>query len=75
MTIPGYEQMMLPFLQTLGDKKEHRLSEVIEKIAKTFNLTENDKKELLPSGTEPIVGNRARWVRLYLEKAGLLEST
>jgi restriction system protein len=75
MPIPSYEKMMLPVLKTLGDKKEHRLSEVIENIIKEFKLTEKDQKELLPSGTEPILGNRVRWARLYLDKAGLLEST
>lgn len=74
MTIPTYETIMLPLLKILGDKKEHLLSEVIEEISETFRLTEKEKKELLPSGTEPIIRNRVRWARLYLERAGLLES-
>jgi restriction system protein len=75
MPIPSYEEMMQPLLQILKDKKEHKLSEITERISAEFNLTESEKKELLPSGSEPVVGNRVRWARLYLEKAGLLEST
>jgi restriction system protein len=75
MPIPTYEEMMQPLLQMLKDKNEHKLSEITEKIGTAFNLTENERKELLPSGSEPVVGNRVRWARLYLEKAGLLEST
>lgn len=74
MPIPDYETLMLPFLKFLGDKKEHSLNEALEYIYKTFNLTEKEKKELLPSGTDLIINNRVRWAILYLKRAGLLES-
>jgi len=66
---------MLPFLASLSDKKEHSLGEIREYIYNVFNLTEKEKKELLPSGLEPKIHNRVRWARLYLERAGLVEST
>jgi restriction system protein len=75
MPIPDYETIMLPFLKFLGDKKEHPLNDALEHIYKAFNLTEREKKELLPSGTDLIINNRIRWAILYLKKAGLLEST
>jgi restriction system protein len=74
MPIPDYEAIMLPLLNFLGDKKEHSLNEAIEHVTKVFNLSEKERKELLPSGSEPIIKNRIRWARLYLDRAGLIES-
>jgi restriction system protein len=75
MPIPDYETVMLPFLKSLKDNKEHSLNEVREQIYSAFNLTEKEQKELLPSEFEPIINNRIRWARLYLEKAELIETT
>jgi restriction system protein len=75
MTIPDYQSLMLPILKFMGDKKEHSLNEIIEYIYGISGLPEEEKKQLLPSGREPILRNRIRWARFYLEKAGLLEST
>jgi restriction system protein len=75
MTIPDFQSLMLPILEFMGDGKEHPLNEIIEHIYGTSNLAEEEKKQLLPSGREPILRNRIRWARFYLEKAGLLEST
>ena len=75
MPVPSYETIMLPLLELLGDNKEHSLSDALEQVYKRFRLTEKEKKQLLPSGTEPVIRNRVRWARLYLERSGLLEST
>lgn len=74
MPIPDYESIMLPILKFLGDKREHSLDEVIGYICKTSDLSDEEKKRMLPSGYEPVFRNRIRWARWYLEKAGLLES-
>ena len=73
MTIPDYQTIMLPLLEFAGDKKGHSRHEAIEHISKTFNLTEEEKNQLLPSGTKPIINNRVGWAKTYLKKAGLLE--
>jgi len=75
MTIPDYQQIMLPLLKFAGDKKEHTTHDVTEHLSKYFNLTEKEKSELLPSGEQTIVSNRVSWARTYLKKSGLLEST
>jgi restriction endonuclease Mrr len=41
---------MLPLLKFAEDNKEHSLREVIEYLVKYFNLTDEERKELLPSG-------------------------
>lgn len=74
MAIPDYQSIMLPLLKFAGDNQEHTLQEAIEHIADVFNLSEQDRKELLPSGSQYIINNRVGWARTYLKKAGLLES-
>jgi restriction system protein len=75
MTIPYFQTVMLPLLILLGDKNEHSLRESINKLGDEFKLTDNEKKQLLPSGKQPIFDNRVGWARTYLKKAGLIEST
>lgn len=75
MAIPDYQSIMLPLLKHLADKKEHSNRDVIESLAKTFNLSDEEQKELLPSGRQPIFDNRVGWAHIYLKKAGLIEST
>ncbi|WP_202895857.1 restriction endonuclease [Iningainema tapete] len=66
---------MLPLLKILKDRQEHTLSEVLETLAHEFHLTDEDRKELLPSGKQAKFDNRVGWARTYLKKSGLLEST
>lgn len=75
MAIPGYQVIMLPLLRLLGDKKEYSLRESIDTLAEEFGLSEEEKKELLPSGQQPVFDNRVGWARTYMKKAGLVEST
>jgi restriction system protein len=75
MAIPDYQSIMLPLLKLAGDRQEHSLREVIEALADEFYLTDEERKELLPSGRQATFDNRVGWARTYLKKAGLLEST
>jgi len=75
MLIPDYQSIMLPLLKFAGDKKEHSIREAIEHIANIFNLSEEERREVLPSGQQYIINNRVGWARTYLKKAGLLKST
>ncbi|MCQ1536497.1 restriction endonuclease [Methanosarcina sp. KYL-1] len=74
MGIPDYQSVMLPLLKYAGDGKEHRVRDAIEQLAEEFRLSEEEKKELLPSGQQAIFKNRVGWARTYLKKAGLLDS-
>lgn len=75
MTIPDYESIMLPLLKFAGDKKEHSIHEAIEHVSQLFSLSEQEKREFLPSGRQRIIYSRVSWAKTYLKKAGLLEST
>ncbi len=74
MAVPKYDEFMLPLLKLAGDKKTHSMSEAYENLAQLFKLTEEDRKEMLPSGQQNIFENRVGWAKLYLKKAGLIYS-
>lgn len=74
MKIPDYQSIMLPLLEFSNDAKDHSVREAIEAMASKFGLTDEDRKELLPSGQQPTFDNRVGWARTYLKKASLLEA-
>ena len=75
MAVPDYQKLMEPLLRIAGDGKEHSFGETVESVAKHFKLSEDERKELLPSGTQAKFENRLAWAITYLSKAGLLERT
>ncbi|WP_241392661.1 restriction endonuclease [Rippkaea orientalis] len=75
MSIPDFQSILLPLLKYSGDKQEHSLRESIEYLAGIFNLTDEEKRELLPSGQQAIFDNRVGWAKTYLKKAHLIETT
>lgn len=66
---------MLPLLKFVADGNEHSLREVIEGLADTFGLTDEERRELLPSGQQRTFDNRVAWARTYMNKARLLDAT
>jgi restriction system protein len=66
---------MLPLLRFAADGEEHSLRETIEALADQFELTDEERRDLLPSGQQATFDNRVGWARTYMKKAGLLEST
>ena len=68
MPIPDYQTVMLPLLEISSDGKEHYIRNAIEDLSARFKLSEPDRKELLPSGTDTIFDNRVGWARTYLKK-------
>ena len=75
MAIPDYQSIMLPLLQFAGDRLEHSLREAIDSLGEQFGLTNDERKQLLPSGQQEVFHNRVGWARTYLSKAGLLLAT
>jgi len=74
MAIPDYQSIMLPLLRYAGDGGLHRFREAVEALAQRFDLTEEERRDLLPSGQQPTFDNRVGWAKTYMVKAGLLES-
>jgi restriction system protein len=75
MAIPDYQTVMLPLLRFLKDGKEHNIGEVVESLASEFHLSTEERQQLLGSGQQTVIRNRAGWARTYLTKAGLIAST
>ena len=72
--IPDYQTLMLPLLKFVSDGQEHKYRDIIEYLAIEFNVTDEERKELLASGNQAIFDNRVGWAKTYLKKAGLLDS-
>lgn len=74
LPIPDYQSFFLPLLLLASDGNVHSMRDAIETLSSQFNLSDEERKALLPSGTQRIVDNRIGWARTYLTKAGLLET-
>lgn len=72
--IPDYQTLMLPLMRLVSDEHEHKYRDLIEKLAVKFQVTDEERKELLASGNQSIFDNRVGWAKTYLKKAGLLNS-
>ena len=74
MSIPTYDQFLLPLLRLVSDGKEHSFSGIVDALADEFELTEEDKMALLPSGGQTVLKNRIGWAKTYLTKALMLDA-
>lgn len=74
MPIPDFQAIMLPLLKLTADRQEHKVNDLVESLSEQFQLTEDERKELLPSGKAFIFINRVNWARTYLKKAGLFNA-
>lgn len=74
MAVPDFQTWFLPLLKLIADGEDHRLSDLYEELADRLSLSEQDRRERLPSGKQLTYRNRIGWARTYLKKAGLVES-
>jgi restriction system protein len=75
MPIPDFQTLMLPLLQLASDRQEHQLRTAIETLADEFSLTNEERNEVLPSGSQAVFANRVGWARTYLKQAGLIDAS
>ena len=75
MTMPDYQSVMLPVLRLAGDGQEHTTAQARDALACELGLTEEDRREMLPSGKQRRFDNRIGWALVYLKHAALLRST
>jgi restriction system protein len=74
MSIPSHEEAMLPVLQTLAADGKQSRRVLADKMASHFNLTTDERAQLLPSGKAPVIRSRTGWALTYLKQAGLISS-
>lgn len=73
MATPDYQTVMLPLLKVAADGQPHHIREATNTLAAKFALSADERKELLPSGTDSVFDNRVGWTRTYRKKANLIE--
>lgn len=66
---------MRPVLEIAAATSECQSKDVISAMADKFNLTDDDRSEMLASGKQTVLANRVHWAITYLSKAGLLVRT
>jgi restriction system protein len=75
MPVPTYDRFIEPILRYLVDRPDGAPArDVHEAAAAGLGVTDADKQELLPSGSQPVYKNRAGWAHDRLKRAGLSES-
>jgi len=72
MSIPSYQELMLPVLQTLDVKGALKTTDCTDIIADKLGLTDEERTMLLPSGTQRYIHNRTGWAAWYLKQADLV---
>src|SRR6056297_1987533 len=74
MAIPDFQSLMHPLLEAHNDGKEHKNRDLVNALADQFNLAEDERRKMLPSGGARLFDNRVGWAKSHISKAGLLES-
>ena len=73
MAVPDFQTLMLPLLKLASGAQRHTLAEAVEQLAEEFQLSDDDRTQLLGSGQTRLY-NRVGWTTTYLKKAGLLQA-
>src|SRR6056297_2801024 len=71
MAIPDFQTLMLPTLK-IGSTGEVTQKAAINLLSDQFELTPEDRVEMLPSGTMTTIKNRVAWAISYLFQAKLV---
>ncbi len=74
MAVPDYQTFMLPVLRLVATQPDAPVltRDLFDAMAKEFNLSDDDLREMLPSGATTTLGSRVSWCCTYLKKACLL---
>jgi restriction system protein len=60
---------MLPVLRVLGDEQVHTRRDLLPKIVEHFQLSDAERKEMLPSGKATVIQSRIGWAFTYMKQA------
>lgn len=74
MAIPDYQSLMLPVL-IAASKGEVQIGQIVDQFADQFELTSEEREQVLPSGKQETFANRVHWAKAYLKQAQLIEIT
>lgn len=74
MAIPDFQSIMRPLIEAHADGKEHLNRDLVRQLADQFGRSEEERREMLPSGRAKLFDNRVGWAKSHGMQAGLLES-
>lgn len=72
MAVPEFYRFIRPSLEALSDGKERHWTEVRDRVWLALALTEDDLRDLIPSGVRSRAADRVLWSLTYLRRAELL---
>lgn len=73
MAVPDYQAYMTPMLQLLSDGQARHINDIADQLAQHFRLTEEDLRDMIPSGRKSRHYDRVGWAAVYLKQAELLD--
>ena len=74
MGVPSFQQLMLPALQTIGQRyDEISISGLEDEVSRALKISADERQLRLPSGNQTLFANRLKWARSYLSKARLID--
>jgi len=73
MTIPTFPTIMRPMLESLSDGGERDTVWLRDVLAEEFQVSPDERAQLLPSGTGRLYDNRVAWAYVHLYQAGAIE--
>lgn len=73
MTVPTFQAMMKPALESLAKGQPLTSAEVRDRVADLMKLSVEDRETLVPSGTQSILANRAAWALIHMERAAVVK--
>lgn len=74
MAVPNYQELMLPILRLLANGDDWRTAELRQALAEELDLSPDDVRERIPSGTATRFAKNVDWSRHYLKRAGVIEA-
>ena len=75
MAVPDFQTLMRLLLAYGQDGGEKNIREAIKALADEFQLSDQERHQLLPSKKQTTLQNRVYWARFYLDKAGAVKKT
>jgi len=72
MPIPDFQSLMRPLLEAHDDGKEHLNRDLVAQLGEQFGLTDDERREMLPSGGARLFDNRIGWAKSHITQGGLL---
>ncbi len=74
MPVPDFQAIMLPLLRLGADGEDHTMASAIITLSEHFQLTDDERAEMLPGGSQRRFNNRVYWAKTHLRAAGLVAS-